>query len=57
MNSKNSFPPSILLFLSMFVWDNSVLIIVFIFCLINTIPVSGELLLTEVIIVQVIAKV
>lgn len=41
----------------MFVLDNSVLIMVFTFCLINAIPVGGELLLIEVIIAQVIAKV
>ena len=41
----------------MFVLDNSVLITVFTFCLINTVLVGEELLLIEVITVQVIAEV
>lgn len=59
MNSKNSFPPPMfaVFFFTMFVLNNSALIAVFTFCLINTVPVYRELFLIEVIIVQVIAKV
>lgn len=58
MNSKNSFPPPMFaVFFTMFVLNNSALIAVFTFCLINTVPVYRELFLIEVIIVQVIAKV
>ena len=41
---------------SMFVLNNSVLITVFTFYLINTFPVGRELLLIEAIIVQVITE-